>query len=274
MEFELNDFALTIAIGILATWGIVFLSCCFSRRFNRFLKEVALTTPNNRLVMGIVYLILAFAFGILIEDVSKNIVASRSCFSIFSPWAFNDNYYRALALNHSEIHTRLLKDLWKHDEVKAIVKYHTPQAVQTVDSILAGAIKGKAITDLLMDCSPPIYYKAKNRVFFHGTYNQELSKYVSRGNFCRSLFFLSVLFALVYTGCLLGVLYRNKWKKGKVGGRLFSLMIMTAIWFVLALVSIPSYKSEQTNFNLRVYGYYDSLLDRDEAASGRHLTIP
>lgn len=86
MELDLKDIGQTLAVGALGVFGLlalvrIFLKTTLIRVLVKRLREPLKGTfldHRHHIFVGAVYLALIFAFGITLEDLSKNIVAERS----------------------------------------------------------------------------------------------------------------------------------------------------------------------------------------------------
>lgn len=259
MSLELNDFFLTLAIGVLFLSGIYSLVRLFPK-VNESINEFSKKNDTKKIPTVFLVLTVSLAFGILFENVSDLLCEERTRFKENDSCCFiikTDNYYRALVLDASRMNTDILPKLWAIPSVRGQLKGE--------DSLIVDSIAQKKIMEnvieLLKGKISNIYYCAKNEVYKNSLYNSELQKIDIRCGFCRALFLMSLMFCGL--GVLIFVIFQfnfcfcKKKEKRRYGYFLFFF----AFWLTLWIASVCSYRSERINYNMRVYGYYESIVN-------------
>ena len=227
-------------------------------------------------------LVLVFAVGVLVEDVSKNSVAERSSIAaIFNHLADSDKQLRLKSLfevgSYSDDHmdvkpNALYKDLMnisnsvtetnqkdtRFAKHKTIIETIIPSS--SLDENKFIRISGPQIVTL-QDEVNGIYYAAHNRVYQESSYFSELQGIASRIDFARSLTFLCLTYSVCYL--ILGILCYlpqklNLFHEARAKRKL--IVLMCAIYVIGIFLAGISYRSETTNYNLRVFGYYISTI--------------
>lgn len=139
-------------------------------------------------------------------------------------------------------------------------------------------IEGEKNVKLLRSSVNGIYYNAKNAIFKTETYFDELSEIQARIDFTRSLTLLCLIFSLVYFLAMLCSFIRHRRKiikllkhrkkiiellkkenfKEVFQTKIFNVSIISILFLIGFWLSGTAYRSEFTNYNLRVFGYYIS----------------
>lgn len=231
------------------------------------------TSSTSKLQHGAVYLALVLAAGVVLEDISKNYAARRAS---FFPELFNyvldaDNELRfrslftVVTLTDDKI-TASPRGIFRELQMLPFghqgVKPHRIEILNQIPSPVPTEITvtGKDQVAALLRAIDGVFYDAKNQVYREETYFNELSEISDRMDFTRSLTFQCLLFSIIY--CAFGILgfipkvgtYLNI--KGAVRLKVFVIsgLFAAGIWFVGT-----AYRSEVTNYDLRVFGYYITL---------------
>lgn len=267
-------------------------------RVLKFLKSLFIIEPqtdSNKFVVGAVYFVVIFAFGVLLEDLSKNVVSQRGWRIevldnyIFSPdllvppdedtrvnsfFKVDRKAYGYSTLIKKMSHTGLSRDFYRISLLKRVAdslklnytKYYLINKFSNIeykcDIKASDYIHVKECTRFISS----IYYYAKNTVYRNENYFSELEFIASRIDFSRSFTLLNYyLFAFgaimfgvqLVVEILYNIYFHSNWK-----GFLKSLAkstIVLSIFFSLLWVGRTAYISEQTNYHLRVFGYFHSL---------------
>ena len=320
-------------------------------------KEVTSTKPEEKrapffkLETTAIYLALLLASGIIVEDLSKNIVASRDdelpadanwwergfrdfnarindlildkdselrLRSLFSISSSSEEGKNALVLRPREIFWEMVELTRRFDKTvgthraRAVLimletKEHVPIKIPSMDEfgmaadgtpVLKQPAKqriGRGVDYYVRERLTPeqikqnggvsqkqsfssrvneMYYNAKNKVFGHENYHQELSEIQDRISFSRSLALLCFVFFSLHCALFLlfaGVAFKN-WKTHRISdmdlGRVKPLGSLAVVYVLGMCLAAMAYRSESDNFNKRVFGYYISLTHTAEENQG------
>jgi len=171
---------------------------------------------------------------------------------------FNNNHKVYLEYHIKNIHDAIfVRDPDKF--LKGISDYSSMQISDSEK--LKNEEKLKSVTSFINN----LYYTAKNWCYSQQTYYDELKNIQSRVDMSRSLFFIStisLLFMLILG--ILGYMFRKSssfTEKTIIRNYISTIFIYFIFTFLLAFVSISSFKMSERNFNERAFGYYISHID-------------
>lgn len=285
MNLEFGQLGQTIALGALSLYGFLFLSRLFFN--NLLLKELSPPKSDDlKLLYTAVYLALVFALGILIEDLSKNVVAER--LTELKHFQYLKPAFEKLLPKDKYLRLKSLYDISKYSDSLMVIAKPRLIAVELIESRLFekyGGASGDKIQKLYdrdlrtkdsvftykdstyhdLDVAiGQLYYHSKNIVYHESNYFNELTRIESRLDFARSLTFISLCLLILHLFCLIiyysyylltKVLHRNKTIHLRWGLHIALL----GIFSLSCLLGSISFESEQNNYNLRVFGYFRSL---------------
>jgi hypothetical protein len=280
MDLEIKTLGQTLAVGALTLGGAYMLARILridQRGELRDLMEILKVPKESGLDLFLTASCLAitFALGILVEDFSKNVTSDRpprilqSFFSLFLP---GDAEQRTRALFQSTDDSRNTLSGRPNDLFEKLVAHRAFEAA-----------RGKPAQELVTKISltsiaviPPevqreiteLFYIAKNRVYLKDTYFQELNTINSRVDFARSLTFVGVVLLItqlvlcIFKYLVPSIFPRSSPASGTAIPR--SVVALQHTYFAAACIvcialANGAFRSEQTNFNLRIFGYYAEL---------------
>lgn len=272
MDLELKHLGQTRAIGGCALFGVWHLLRILSRKRANALNAAA--KLRGQWALSAVYLAVVFVLGIFLEDFSKSYAAERG-FGL--SWIFNlvlesDKNLRLRSLYNVErfdagtiIATPkpIVFDLLECRNIDTNVMPFRDvirDAMCTKNGSNVCAIEGAAQVQAFQRAINGIYYYAKNRDYRETTYFNELMAIQDRGDFARSFVLLCMILAFLYL--LIVVLSQipytaSKLKIGSNGRN--RAIVMFLVYLCGVFLARITYESEQTNYNLRVVGYYICL---------------
>jgi hypothetical protein len=275
MDLELKTLGQTLAVGGFAVYATLLLvRICRAEWVPRFFSS---EDGKLQLQHTAVYLALVFAAGIILEDVSKNYAARRTTFlsSVFNEVLDSDNelrlrsLFKDVTLTDSKIELTprpILRELQHltppHKAVephfKTINDFISPLAAVPVPLPLAIDTK-KAVSDFRAAVDG-VFYDAKNLVYRDDNYYKELNEISTRIDFTRSLTFLCLVFSFIYLlFTVFGFIPKMRTFFDIDRKERKTLIVLTVLYGLGIWLSGTAYRSEQTHYNLRVYGYYISL---------------
>jgi hypothetical protein len=301
MDLELKDLGQTLVMGGFGIYGLLQLR-------NRHTKRaINIQDPNKRTSVAgegvtwstfkkdALYVAMAFAIGVFLEDFSKDIAAEHDGFSRREEgnrltramnsaidWALSSN--RELRFRSLFEWTPVDKDNTNNIPCDAVMVKPTFLYFNLVPYLLEDTntfFHYEALTNALVKngnyCYLPhserenvkdhinaLYYISKNRVFREDTYYSELRGIDERVSFTRAFIFTCGFFVLVYPIVLVVSYFDPNALKDKK--RLARMLLISILGLFLARTS---YRNEQRQFNERVFGYYASLkADPSETAHG------
>ncbi len=297
MDLELKELGQTLAIGALTILGLWLL---FKSFWYKSISENKLSLKHFidfSFVLNGIVLALVFAIGILIEDISKHVVAQREPPRVnllkYPPlkWSLEiEKSARFSALFDEKNDSVSFKSHAKKWFNSGYLKYFIGDTVllSKLDGNYIKSEKNKLVNELNRDSNTNEnillnvskdslqslktqinyhYYNAKDYVFQKDNYYKELNAINTRIDFTRSLTFLSSLlcpfFALIFLISVIiavnikGFNYRNlRWS-----------LVGLILFFFLAYFGSLTNAVEMSNFNLRVFGYYEHILKEQDEKS-------
>jgi hypothetical protein len=276
MDLELKHLGQILAIGGLIVFGFFHLISLISPSWRT--KATFLSANGQKLYESAVILALVFAAGILADDTSQIISVQR-----WQSTAFYDLLDRGKKLllknlfevDHHEkevIHIKpqpLYEDLQNithkdktfikyYEQVKTILKLNeTPENQYKISGEEIAALEAAVRS---------MYYAAKNIVYRNGNYFNELQEIKTRVDFTRSLVIVCVIYLPCYL--VLGVWCFLPDKLSSIIGAarakrnlILALILLYGVGIFLAGYS---WKIEERSYNLRVFGYYASIVAENE----------
>ncbi len=295
MDLAIKDLGQTLAVGVFAIFGLVFL-CALSRR--SWKDEIfKFLSSEHKFYQTALALVVVFATGVLVEDISKNFAAERvddsAIFNITSTTfnflvdtdkelrlrsLFTVHYSSAqeIELSEAPIYANLMA---VNDKNQYVLKNKVILTAIPVSSCIHNGsissckrIQGEAQIKDQANAANQLYYGAKNRVYRESTYFTELQEIEKRINFARSLTFLCLVYALLFGLLILINLLPERWvltptarTKRKLIGLVFGFYLLGI------LLGRLSFRSETISYNLRVFGYYISVISDDEKNSPKSI---
>ncbi len=296
MDLALKDLGQTLAVGVFAVFGLVYLATLCKPSWKARVSSI-LNNSHKLYQFGMI-LALVFAVGVLIEDVSKNYTAERvddsiifnissTIFnyivdtdkalrlrSLFSVHHFSDNY---IEFSPAPVYESL--KIVNHKDPRFIRNKNILTDIPTLPCVdekkieTCQRVKGQTEIKKQADAINQIYYDAKNRVYKENTYFTELQEIEKRVNFARSLTFLCLIYSFIFLVfvvlCFLPLKVKfisTAWAKRKF------IVLIFGIYVLGTFLARASFRSETFNYNLRVFGYYISLISHnndDSAGSDR-----
>lgn len=275
MSIDLNDFAATLAIG----GGSVFLTFLLINIFFNlnFIQKSFFGVNFSK--QAILLLMISFSFGVLIEDISNE-------------YSDIDNPFLLKTLDfpqESDIRSNALLGFSREDVANCVDKRPVVKSFG-LDFVKAGHLPRQPedpdlycewIRDIFQISTTSLYYEAKSVVYREDNYFSELSKIQSRIDFSRSVSIGSILFALMTAVCLIISIASGRHRKMTsaheipASNRPINFMskaffydakrllkisiIMILILFAAHMAGRFAYAAEEREFDLRVFGYYQSL---------------
>lgn len=277
MDLELKPLGQVLVIGAFAVYAILYLTrICHVTWMPRFFDQ---KQAKNHVSDTAVYLAVAFAVGVVLNDVSKSIVAQRNA---EGPHAEAEEAFLARVINHCVLDTEKelrFRSLFKvkHHEIYAksicLELLNLPQPDDTIRPYLetikasidsSGRSKidltDKDAAEALRAAVNTIYYNAKNRIYREQTYFGELSAISDKLDFTRSLTLVCLSFALLYFvfGGLAYIRPVVDFLKIDVKRR-WTIIGLGVLYALFVWVAAFAYRTEAINYDLRVFGYYISL---------------
>lgn len=301
MDIDLKDFGITLAIGgmviglVLASLYVLFDCQPRGPLFNKLLKwaEISPALVSLFLVVAI------FGLGIVGETLSNKMVDDDLFRSLPDRILLTEKEIRTRTLfgsvdktlgsvsSNQEKVPSVARDLAATGRLSRFIL--DPQARAKVEEIekqllqpgitrqqIEQFVKGVAPAGLdLEDIAVPLYYTAKNTLILgHDNVAKELVTIQSRLDFCRSLAFYSICFlginlsVIFLCGVVLKKL-RPQWpplarlhERYTVHGPLHRLGLCSVL-AVLCYLTKHCYEAEEREFNIRTYGYFASLPEKD-----------
>jgi hypothetical protein len=280
MDLELKHLGQTLAVGGFAIFGFFHMISLCKRRWVPafpFSSEGAHKLHESAMILALI-----FATGILLEDVSKNIVAERWPISpLFNYILDTDRELRLRSLfevnsqsaQHIDIKPNGIYDELsetRHDDT--IFQYYwtkVQSAIKSDPKVNKGRrseiesytrINGDGQVRDFQAWVNGIFYAAKNHVYGKDTYYGELDDIEKRIDFTRSLTAVCMLYSFMYF--LLLALSFIKPLAAFLGVNKAERKIALLICLTYAagtLLSRSAYQTEQSSYNRRVFGYYNSL---------------
>ena len=295
MNLEIKSLGQTLAIGVLA---LVTLRILIRLHFPR--TETSREEPGSQTMLkGAFYVAIAFAFGIMAEDFSRSVVGKPPPGLLKRVWPKD-----ILLASHQVTRTSCLFTLGQTNgsnrKIKGVEAIGRDLARHHLISFYGGE-HGPLVEERIVSQGPlptfeqasavatALYYQAKNILYQHPSYYQDLSTISLKVDFARSLCFvcaglLVLLVVLIGFDILVGgtvwgarrlnpylgttSVIRNfrgriqHWAPSlddysfKVSERHFGFACVLAagIW-----IGASTYESEEFNFNARVFGTWDSI---------------
>lgn len=275
MELELKDLGQTLAIGGFTVFGLVYLLSLLKPSWSAVFTS--LSFDSNKFYQSAMLAALVFAAGILVEGVSKNSSAERwSGADLFNYILDTDKELRLRSLftvhEYAQDHVDFtpnpiyedLTSIHSNDQsftkhLDVIKSYTAPcPGKEPKDCI---RVSGLDHVKNLQKAVNGIYYAAKNRDYQEGNYFNELRGIENRFDFARSLAFLCLIFTTCYL--LLGLLCSTLPKRRLLVEARSKRKVIFVIFLAYLLgvfLARTSFRSETINYNLRVFGYYASII--------------
>jgi hypothetical protein len=269
MDFDLKDLGATLVTGAYFLLGVIFLFYLFSGA--RFVFFLLFAKRITSVAVTILILSLAFGAGILLEDISNDVVDSDKP-NLLSPLLPLERDLRAQALFGKAfvagIPTSTPAPLSREAAKLGIFTKYEPDGFAVQAAVMNK--QARVTADQLKNVTVPLYYEAKNTVYREANYYNELRQIQTRIDFARSSALLSLLLAVIglvfaVTAAVqpnLGGRIALRWKLAHQALPYGALAVRTLV--VPALIGILflgrfAYCQEEMEFDKRVYGYFFSL---------------
>ena len=251
MNIELQELGTTIIIGIYMLLALVVVLTQLSRTTPYLkLKDEFENTKNlkafSQFVIFVLIIIMALSLGIIAENLSDDLTDK-----------FPLNVYGT----EKEMRTELLFN--KDGSLTSFgIQLHRNNVLNSF-----GYDKYSDLEKIAND----IYYFAKNTVFQHESYFKELRDIQIRVGFTRSFALISSILLFLSILSLIRILIIIKKENVSKAGNKFN-KIKSEGWsciafLILTLASLSSYTEEEYQFNIRVYGYFYTLISSNDTES-------
>lgn len=289
MDFDLKELGATLVVGAYFLFGLEVISFLVLGS-NVFVQVVSRSgtkfTTQTLLALSIV---LCFALGMLMEDVSDKFVdrdtLTQELIMRFMPSGSTDDDIKQAVLygeNRQEAGPLAREMADRH----LFCRFAGNHGLKIEEAITKGS--GASLWGMpekeRESAAKRLYYHAKNVVYKESTYYDELKKIQSRIDFSRSYLVISALLLgitlalTVYKVFKLGIrLRRNptEVEKQRQAEKLWNLSKRLAgiVSFFLfsCLLGTFAYKAEETQFDNRAYGYFSSLNAPAEKPPGHNV---
>jgi hypothetical protein len=244
MNFEFDEIGQIIAIGAFFVSSI-----CFLLRRYTDMQEVLLFFLKIKipiLFVSAVLLAFLYSIGILVQSISKNTIAHQKegmgyiipnfilkRDNVIRKESFDD-FFEKCSPRQKAIMSRMIEDEFK---------LYLPVTDSSINAI---------------------FYESKNTIFNKIEYYPELKNIENKLFFSTSLTFISWILIIIFVVYFLYKFFKYQWwLKGK---RIKFLNVFRFDFYYLILLVFLlfagrlSYRSTQTSFNLRIFGYYTTYI--------------
>ena len=257
MTIELQQFGITIAVGLYTLFAIVIVASFIFRippykLFKKWIKvlieDKGKATNFTHFVLFVTIGIAALSLGIVTENLSDDFTDQFPMSHIFG----KEEEMRAEAL-------------FKGDGSPTSLAYQL-QMKGVLNTF--GYNKFRDQNDLAND----IYHIAKGIVYRHDNYFQELRDIEIRIDFTRSFYFVSFylllacfVYVLLYWDDSIGEIeYKGQNLHNKKSGNTEPYVVYIFTFLLLTWISYIAYADEEERFNSRVYRYFATLVSTDD----------
>lgn len=274
MDFDLKELGATLAVGAYFLFGIEVISYLIlgSNAFLTIEKSTRFT-PRTLLALSVV---ICFSLGMLMEDVSDKFVDRDTEIQGFLmrpvPSGATDDEIKQVVLygtDRKKVGPLALEMANRH----LFCRFGGPHGAEVERAITEGAGRLWGTEEAYREAAAKrLYYHAKNVVYGKDTYYDELKKIQLRIDFSRSYLAISALFILVVSLLTAYKMFklnaRRRKNRGdlvrqeqaakmrKLGERYTAIIALLVLSYILAAFA---YRSEETQFDNRAYGYFSSM---------------
>jgi hypothetical protein len=273
MQIEIEKLGQTLALGGASLLALNAMLRLLGRRPLQLPFQQA--KSDSSLQHAPVFLALILAFGIVLENVSKSFVSDRD-FPGLAGGAFTDRLLdtdkdmRLRSLFHVKKYgaetivakpRQILKELIEATSASGVGDEALQRLQKHFNDASELSVAGKDMVGQVKADINTVYYRAKNLVYRQDNYYSELRVIGARMEFLRSMSFLGFVSALA---TVLIFVLRCGWsvRRRSLPRSLFAhLFVSTAAFLATAVMCAVAYRVEGTNYNLRIFGYYSSLID-------------
>lgn len=295
MESALKDLGVTFLVGAFAILGLEFV-LHYLLKFDLtgfFAGQLGLSEsgPLAKAAGGVranlsatVFIMLAFAVGVVTEDVSYKFMDSGVLpASEWLPASFNSKQdRRASVLLRKCPHGHLIPTPLGHDLAvsgaftrflnSAVVMAPVQQWFSTCQDDAAEQCHSQPAG--VTHAADRLYYFAKNMVYRHNNYYDEMKRIQTRSEFSRSILIVSFIYGtlglLIALCLLLWPAARPKYEEDGTSFGRESLRVLGFLLFAM-LISYQAFERESDEFNKRAFGYFSSqLIHEADSASRRN----
>ena len=229
IDFNLNDVFFTVAAGLVALVGIYIPLHLFNRAWLKWLMDLLFSSSFMSLITLITF---GFTFGMFIENLSDDLTDP------VSTWFEGENGTRlAVLLENDGTLTDLGRSLYDNGQLQRHGLNDNPNTSSVISQL---------------------YYTAKNIVYKHPNYFDELQLIQKRIDFSRAMVLMSGIVVLSGIPCVVGFLVKTKWPQGRSSKVVF---LPYVICIVACISSAKNFVHEEKEFNKRVFGYYSTMMD-------------
>lgn len=266
MNPEFTSIGLTIAAGALSVLTVF--AVLWALRPDLPLR-LPLTAKEDATFLGAaVGLALVLALGLIVENLSKSIVGNPPPFSaqVWKPisWVLpTDRQLRSDQVIRVDGNQWKLVRIGKGLARSGAFAMHAPNDIGTsMDQSVHSPDHARSVSiTQAMRAAEQVYYAAKNTLYQDDNYFIELRAIEHRVAFARSLCFVSILGVLASLGCYLRRLLRHDTLERHIRRASRYKLVMLTLAFVTATAAGRAvYLAEQFNYNVRIYGYYETML--------------
>lgn len=278
MDLDLKELSQSIAVG-----GFVVFACFYLVGVCRAAwapKIPKLTGSKLQLHQAAAVAVFLYAVGSIVEQISETIASGRSpgAVSDVFTWVLDSKRelrFRSMfeatetkdgiSIRSRNVYKTISQSFAEADDNQSVVR-----RINSVNEIIPPDDTPKFLSNsgvapltanTLQDRLDEFFFLAKNRVFQNDNYNHELRDMERRIMFIRSTTFVAIIAGFVYSlffiTSLIPIVARTAHVTKKEQVRLLILILLDVlfVWFL----SI-AYESSSTEYNLRVFGYYRSLI--------------
>lgn len=249
MDIELQQLGTTIIIGAYVLIALVILLNKFSEtRYSRLIdkfEESKNWKTFPQVIFFVIIVLIALSLGIIAENLSDNLTDKSPLSKIYG--------------TEKDMRTELL-----FEENSSL----TPFGIQLHRAKVLNAFGYDKHNDL-DKIANDIYYFAKNTVYKHETYFNELRDIQTRISFTRSFALISSILLLLSILSLIRILIIRRIKDVNKSGDNFvnqrkSEYLSLITFLIFTGASLYSYAKEEEQFNRRVYGYFYTLISSND----------
>ena len=259
MDFELKQLGQTLAVGAFAVLGFWLIFRLFEQRLfkNKNKGGEDINLEQVKFVLNGLILAFIFAIGIVLENISKHIVAVRDppfkkVRDVLGTNLKTDKETRFdILFDTIDVNKFELSALGKRMKIEKYFQDFVPMNIQ--DSINKDSFFTvfHAKTDSKLNTCNEIYYNAKDRVYQEGNFFNELSTISTRMDFLRAfVFLLQLLLYLIVAAFIIKtiVIFINNKVSDKYSWQ--ALLSFFVLCFLLIKILPTAYEAECSNYNM------------------------
>ena len=230
IEFSLNDVFFTVAAGLVALVAIYIPLHLFNKTWLDWIIEHFFSSSFMGLITVITF---GFSFGMFIENMSDDYTDPVSY------WFEGENgTRRSVLFKNDGLLTDLGRSLYDNGQLQRHGLYNNPDTSSVISQL---------------------YYTAKNTVYQHSNYFEELQLIQKRIDFSRAMVLMSAL-AVILSGIPCVIIYSIKTQSSNE--RSSKVVFSPYLICILACISSSrNFVHEEKEFNKRVFGYFSTMMD-------------